>query len=431
MSKGTLTPAGRSKLPKLQLLMNEVARSQAKYDESLDKLNELIKESFPNKPEDELITYRHEILDSGDNLRLVYDIENSLLNIKKKADKNKYTAELGSEYLFTSKNSLLELIAKTSIINKVSKESQEASEVFNDEYFSSMDFDELVKAINNDLIDLPEDMQNGWLNSFFLQIDARIDMLFEMHDLIPNEAPSIEFVIDIRKQVKAIESFYIAANNGMTPAEEMNKSSAPGRPQKPQSFIVCRSKSDLEHAYNQYKAQAKSENAAILTAKEVLEQNLKVINTTTGRIALTPLEKAMSDRYKTKNLIEDLTQQLKIEKKQPVQKPKIGRTAKPLPDRISELKKKVKKLTKFIDNEVSKARETGELEFNKTLLTVKKAERRDLRYGLKRLECDPNITLAQAKSNGESSVSIKMRQELIDTNKEIADISNTISSLSK
>ncbi len=82
---GTSAQAGRTKLPKLQLCANVVARSQTKYQEALKVLNDYIKASYPSKQEYDLDHIRSSFLDEGDNLRLTYEIENSLLNIKKRS----------------------------------------------------------------------------------------------------------------------------------------------------------------------------------------------------------------------------------------------------------------------------------------------------------------------------------------------------------
>ncbi len=52
-------------------------------------------------------------------------------------------------------------------------------------------------------------MQNGWLNSFYIQLGIRIELLVELYNINPSEPPSLDFLIDTRKQIKAIESFYM------------------------------------------------------------------------------------------------------------------------------------------------------------------------------------------------------------------------------
>lgn len=428
---GTSTQAGRTKLPKLQLCANVVARSQTKYQEALKILNDYIKASYPSKKDSELHHIRHSFLDEGENLRLTYEIENSLLNIKKKSDKNKYTPLHGKEYLEVANGALKELITKTGIINKLSVMSQEAKQAFSAEYFDSMGFDELNRAIFEDLTILPEDMQNGWLNSFYIQLGIRIELLLELYNINPNEPPSLDFLIDIRKQIKAIESFYIQSKNGMTPIEENNKSATAGRPQKPQSFIVCRYKSDAQRSYEKYKKAAIEVDANILTPEQVLNQNKAVITSATGRIALKPIEKAMSDRYKTNNLIEDLTQKLKEEQNVPSTKSRAGRTPIPLPDRIKKLKKEIKRLGNIIEEELQKSESEGAESYTKTMILLKRAERRDLRYGLKRQGVSPNTSIEDAITYNESTVTIKMRRELEEVDNQIDDLTKVLNDIIK
>ena len=428
---GTSAQAGRTKLPKLQLCANVVARSQTKYQEALKVLNDYIKASYPSKQKCEIDHICNSFLDEGDNLLLTYEIENSLLNIKKKSDKNKYTPQHGQDYLELANNALKKLITKTNIINKSSVMSQEAKQAFSAEYFDSMGFDELTRAIFEDLTTLPEDMQNGWLNSFYIQLGIRIELLVELYNINPNEPPSLDFLIDTRKQIKAIESFYMQSKNCMTPFEEENKPATAGRPQKPQSFIVCRYQADAQRAYNEYKKAAIDVNANILTPKQVLEKNKDVITNATGRIALKPIEKTMSDRYKANNLIEDLTQQLKNEQNMPRPKPRAGRTPVPLPDRIKKLKKEVKQLSRFIEEELQKAENEGAESYTKTMLLLKKAERRDLRYGLKRQGVSPNTSIEYAITSNESKITIKMRQELKEVDNQIDDLTKALNDIIK
>lgn len=428
---GNSTQAGRTKLPKLQLCANVVARSQKKYQDALKVLNEYIKVSYPSTTESELVDIRYALLDEGENLQLIYEIENSLLNIKKKSDKNKYTSQHGQEYLQLANNALKELIKKTSIRNEISTLSQEAKIAFSAEYFDFMGFDELTRAIFEDLTVLPEEMQNGWLSSFYIQLSLRIDVLFDIYNLNPSEPPSLDLLIDTRKQIKAIESFYMQSKNGMTLNEEENKPTTAGRPQKPQSFVVCRYKAEAQRAYDEYKKAAIEVNANILTPEQILDKNKAVITNATGRIALNPIEKAMSDRYKINNLIEDLTQQVKENKNLPDTKPRAGRTPVPRAERIKKLKKEVKQLNNFIEEELQKAENEGAENYTKVMISFKRAERRDLRYGLKRQGVSPNISIEDAIADNENTVTIKMRHALKDIETQIDDLTQALNDILK
>ena len=112
-------------------------------------------------------------------------------------------------------------------------------------------------------------------------------------------------------------------------------------------------------------------------------------------------------------------------------KPRAGRTPIPLPDRIKKLKKNIKRLSNFIENELQKAESEGAESYTKTMILFKKSERRDLRYGLKRQGVSPNTSIEDSTTYNESTITIKMRQELKEVDNQIEALNKALNDIIK